>query len=172
MDSLAFLKSTAVIGPLYVLHGDEAFLKRQVLHALRTRAVGPDADDQSVATHAGDKATFAAVIDELQTLPFFAPRRLVLVEGADPFVTRHRGQLEKSLDKLPATGVLVLDVKTWAANTRLAKMVDNASTTVCKAPPVYKLASWCTEWAAAQHQKQLPAAAAGLLVYILGGEMG
>src|SRR5207248_2683572 len=79
MDSLAFLKSTSAIGPLYVLHGDEAFLKRQVLHALRDRALGPDADDQSLAKHAGDKATYAAVWDELQTVPFFAPRRIVMV---------------------------------------------------------------------------------------------
>src|ERR1700730_3184887 len=107
MDSLVFLKSTAPIGPLYVLHGDEAFLKRQVLQVLRARALGPDADDQSVATHARDKATFAAVYDELQTAPFCAPRRIVVVEGADPFVTRFRSQLEKHIDKLPPTGVLV-----------------------------------------------------------------
>src|ERR1700732_1773807 len=113
MDSLAFLKSTAPIGPLYVLHGDEAFLKRQALHGLRARALGPGADAQSLSTHAGDKATFADVYDELQTLPFFAPRRIVVVEGADPFVTRFRSQLEKNIDKLPASGVLVLDVKTW-----------------------------------------------------------
>ena len=77
----------------------------------RARALGPDSDDQSVATHAGDKATFAAVYDELQTVPFFAPRRIVVVEGADPFVTRFRSQLEKNIDKLPPSGVLVLDVK-------------------------------------------------------------
>jgi DNA polymerase-3 subunit delta len=172
MESLAFLKSTGPIGPLYVLHGDEAFLKRQVLQVLRTRALGPDADDQSLATHAGDKATFAAVYDELQTVPFFAPRRIVVVDGADPFVTRFRSQLEKNIDKLPPSGVLVLDVKTWPANTRLAKMVAGTATIVCKAPPTYKLAPWCTEWAAAQHQKQLPAPAAGLLVDLVGAEMG
>jgi DNA polymerase-3 subunit delta len=172
MDSLAFLKSTAAIGPLYVLFGDEAFLKRQALLALRARALGPDADDQTMATHAGDKATFAAVYDELQTVPFFAPRRIVVVEGADPFVTRYRAQLEKNIDRLPPSGVLVLDVKTWAANTRLAKMVASAATIVCKAAPAYKLAPWCVEWAAAQHQKQLTSPAAGLLVDLVGAEMG
>ena len=40
MDCLAFLKSTAAIGPLYVLHGDEVFLKRQALEAVRARALG------------------------------------------------------------------------------------------------------------------------------------
>jgi DNA polymerase-3 subunit delta len=172
MDSLAFLKSSVAIGPLYILYGDEAFLKRQVLQALRARTLGPDADDQAVATHAGDKATFAEVYDELQTVPFFSPRRIVMVDGADPFVTRYRAQLEKCIDKLPASGVLVLDVKTWAANTRLAKMVSNDAAIVCKAPPAYKLAPWCTEWAQTQHQKQLPATAAGLLVDLVGADMG
>jgi DNA polymerase-3 subunit delta len=172
MDSLAFLESTAPVGPLYVLHGDEAFLKRQSLQALRARALGPDADDQSVAMHAGDKATFAAVYDELQTVPFFAPRRIVVVEGADPFVTRFRTQLEKNINNLPPSGLLVLDVKTWPANTKLAKLVAPAATIVCKAPPAYKLTPWCTQWAAAQHQKQLPAPAAALLVDLVGTEMG
>jgi DNA polymerase-3 subunit delta len=94
------------------------------------------------------------------------------VEGADPFVTRYRPQLEKNVGKLPPSGVLILDVKSWAANTRLAKMVDSAATIVCRAPPAYKLAAWCSDWAAARHEKQLSASAAGLLVDLVGAEMG
>ena len=109
---MAFLKSTTPAGPLYVLYGDEAFLKRQALLSLRARALGPDADEQAVATHDGETAAFAAVYDELHTAPFFAPRRLVVVADADDFVSKYRGQLEKIVDKLPATGVLVLDVTT------------------------------------------------------------
>ena len=89
MEALAFLgKSNAPILPLYVLHGDESFLKRQVLLALRSRALGPDADAAAVSAHPGDKAQFAAGWDELETAPFFAAKRLVVVENADPFVTR------------------------------------------------------------------------------------
>ena len=62
MDALAFLnRPPAAVGPLYVLHGDEAFLKRQALLAIRERAVGPDADEQAVSVYAGDVATFAQV---------------------------------------------------------------------------------------------------------------
>lgn len=173
MDALAFLaQSVANIGPLYVLHGDEAFLKRQALLALRRRALGLDCDDAVVSAHAGDTAQFAAVWDELQTAPFFAPRRFVVVENADPFVTRFRALLEKKIATLPATGVLVLDVKLWPANTRLAKMVDNAATIVCKAPQAYKLPGWCATWSASAHGKQLPPAAAQLLVDLTGSDMG
>jgi DNA polymerase-3 subunit delta len=177
MDALAFLaKKSAPIEPLYVLQGDEDFLKRHTLLAIRARAQGPDADEGMATAHAGDKAQFAAVWDELETAPFFAPKRIVVVENADPFVTRYRSILERKLDKksaqLPASGILVLDVKIWPSNTRLAKMVNAAATIVCKAPAAYKLAGWCSEWANTQYGKQLLAPAAQLLVDLIGAEMG
>src|SRR5205807_8997760 len=120
--------------PLYGVHGDEDVLRRRVLDALKAFVLGGEGDDFSISTHPGDKATFAAVFDELQTVPFFGARRLVVVENADPFVVRNRAALEKAVGDLPATGPLVLDVKSWAANTRLAKPVPDAVTIVCKAP--------------------------------------
>src|SRR3954452_43243 len=121
MDALPFLAKTPTkIGPLYVLHGDEPFLKRHVLRTIRAQLLGPDADEQSASAYPGDKAEFAPVFDELSTVAFFHPRRLVIIENADPFVTRFRPLLEKRVGAMPDTGCLVLDVKTWAANTRLA----------------------------------------------------
>src|SRR4051812_36169209 len=127
MDSLTFLeKPPKKPEPLYVVHGDEDFLKRRVMQALRRRVLGEDEDGAGFVAYPGDKAAFATVFDELQTLPFFSPRRLVVVENADPFVTRFRAQLEKALNSLPPTGVLVLDVRTWQSTTRLAKKVEGA----------------------------------------------
>jgi DNA polymerase-3 subunit delta len=173
MEALSFLASPkAKLGPLYVVHGDEPFLKRHVVRAVRKRALGEASDEQSVSLYPGDKATFAEVFDDLDTVPFFDPRRVVLVENADPFVSKYRGDLETKLAHLPETGVLILDVKTWASNTRLAKMIDNAATIVCKAPGSQYIGKWCSEWCAAQYQKQLPVPAASLLVDLVGPEMG
>jgi DNA polymerase-3 subunit delta len=174
MDALPFLagNAKAKLGSLYVVHGDEAFLKRQVIRALRKSALGDAADEQSVSTYSGDKAIFAEVFDELDTVPFFDPKRVVLVDNADPFVTKYRGELEKKLAHLPATGLLILDVKTWAANTRLARMIDTASTIVCKAPASQFLAKWCTEWCAGQYGKQIAVDAAKLLTELVDAEMG
>jgi DNA polymerase-3 subunit delta len=173
MDAVAFLsRPPAKAGPLYVLHGEESFLKRQAIRVIRNAAVGPEADEQAVAVKAGDTATFADVFDELETLPFFFPRRLVVVDNADPFVTEHRAELERKVGSLPSTGTLVLDVKSWAANTRLAKLVDNTATIVCKAPPSASVPGWCSEWAQAHHGKQLPSPAARLLADLVGPELG
>ncbi|HYT92048.1 MAG TPA: DNA polymerase III subunit delta [Gemmataceae bacterium] len=174
MDSLSFLDSPPSGKPrrLYILHGDEDFLKRRVLQAIKERVLGPDGDSFGLSTNAGDKAAFAAVYDELQTVPFFGPRRLVIVENADPFITRYRDLLEKVIGDLPETGVLVLEVKSWPSNTRLYKMVDAASAIGCKAPPAYKLPPWCVQWAASQYGKKLAADGAALLVDLIGADMG
>ncbi len=180
MDSRAFLeKATNSPGSLakklqsvYVLYNDEDFLKRQVVAALRKLVFEANDNEFGLSTHAGDKADFAAVRDELETVPFLSPRRMVVVENADPFVTRYRAALEKYLNQPPAFGILVLDVKSWPSNTKLYKMVDSAGAISCKAPPAYKLPDWCMAWARSHHGKELPLAAARLLVDLVGPEMG
>jgi DNA polymerase-3 subunit delta len=174
MDSLAYLEraSRSTLAPVYVLHGDETFLKRQVLAAIRARAFGENADEFSLSTYSGDKADFAAVRSELETLPFLCPRRVVIIENADPFVTRHRQVLEGYVAAPASSGTLVLDVKTWPANTRLAKLVPSDVTLVCKGPAAFKVPDWCVRWAASHYQKQLAPAAARVLVDLVGTDMG
>jgi DNA polymerase III subunit delta len=174
MDSLAFLDraTRASPEPIYVLHGDEDFLKRQVLAGIRKRSLEAESDSFGLSFYSGDKITFAEIRDELETLPFAGSRRLVVVEGADPFVTAARTLLEKYFSQPAATGTLVLDVKTWRSDTKLAKLLKDNATIVCKAIPAYRLPSWCVKWMAAQHGKRLSPDAADLLVELVGTDMG
>lgn len=174
MDSLAFLDRADRVNvqPVYALAGDELFLKRHVLAALRAKVLGPEGSEFGPSTIAGDKAIWAAVHDELETLPLLSPRRFVVVENADPFVTRERARLEKYVAQPSAVGVLVLDVTTWPSNTRLAKLLPDEATLVCKTPAAHRLPEWCRAWASARHGKELAPAAAQLLVELVGAEMG
>jgi DNA polymerase-3 subunit delta len=174
MDAITFLErgDKAKVQPVYAVHGDEAFLKRRVVAALRRLVLGPGDDAFSVSTFAGDTVSFATVHGELRTLPFLAPRRLVVVENADPFVKQERARLEQYLAAPAETGVLVLDVLTWQTNTRLAKLLPEAAVLVCKAPAAHKLPEWCVAWCRDQHNKELTLGAARLLVDLTGPEMG
>jgi DNA polymerase-3 subunit delta len=178
MEALTFLDRLAKAKPqpIYVVHGDEAFLRRQVLLGLRELILGPGDDGFGLSSHAGEKATWAEVVDDLHTLPLLAPRRLVLVEQADPFVTRERARLERLVGDMPdkgeVRGVLVLDVQAWPSTTRLAKMTPDVRTIVCKGPPSATLPQWCVTWCGARHGKQLSAPAARLLVDLVGSDMG
>jgi DNA polymerase III subunit delta len=173
VDALTFVERPR-LQPLYAVYGDEGLLRRLVLQAIRQVVLGDDqgSTDFGYSAHTGDKATFAAVVDELETVPFFGERRLVVVENADPFVSQHRPALERLVADLPSTGCLVLDVKSWTSTTRLAKMLGPDASIDCKAPAPYKLPQWCTRWALSQHTKQLSAPAAALLVELVGPEMG
>jgi DNA polymerase-3 subunit delta len=174
MDSFTFLEraGSSRPQPVHVVYGDEDFLRRRVLEALRTLVLGADDGAFGLSTHAGDKATFAAVHEDLLTVPFLGERRLVIVENADPFVTRSRAALEKYVAQPAAHATLVLDVRSWPSNTKLAKLVPDGATIVCKAPQPYKLPEWCASWAAEQHGKQLTGPAARLLVDLVGADMG
>jgi DNA polymerase-3 subunit delta len=178
MDSLTFLDRLATATPqaLYVLHGDEAFLKRQVQQALRVLVLGSEDNAFALAVHAGDRATWAAVTEDLHTLPFLSPRRLVIVENADPFVSAERPRLERLFRDLSGrsnpTGILVLDVQNWASNTNLAKQTPDSSLIVCKALSPQQLPAWCMRHCQSKHGKTLASAAARLLVELVGAEMG
>ena len=174
MDSLTFLQGAAKAKPrpIYVLYGDEHFLKRRVTAALRMLVLGADDDGFGISSRDGEKANWAEIHDELETLPFLSSRRLVVIERAEPFVTRERPRLEKYFAEPSKTGVLVLEVQSWPANTKLAKLLPEAATLVCKAPEARKLPEWCAEWCAAGHGKPLSAPAARLLVDLVGADMG
>jgi DNA polymerase-3 subunit delta len=174
MDSLAFLENATKIEPqpLYVLHGDSEFLKRLVVGALRRRILPSGDESFGLSTYSGEKLAWAAVNDELHTLPFLGSRRLVVIEDADPFVSECRGQLEKYAASPSSSGILVLVVKTWPSTTRLAKMLDDRATIDCKTPKPYLLPEWCRKQVAGVHGKQLSLEAAQLLVELVGPEMG
>jgi len=175
MDALAFIDKppdAKKLASIYVLHGDEDFLKRQVLAVLRKVVFGSEENEFGFSTQSGDQAEFAAVCSELETIPFLSPRRLVAIEGADPFVTQYRSALEKYVSKPAESGILVLVVKSWPSNTKLAKMVPSAGSIACNAPKPYQLIDWCVKWSASQYGKPIAQSAARLLVDLVGTEMG
>jgi DNA polymerase-3 subunit delta len=108
----------------------------------------------------------------LETLPFLSSRRLVVIDNADPFVTRNRAALEKYIASPATTGILVLDVASWPANTKLAKALSADSTIVCKSLSAQKLPDWCIQRSTSVYDKQLLVPAARLLVDLVGTEMG
>lgn len=171
MDALEFLEQKKPANqPIYVLTGEEDFLRRAVRESLERQLLG-DADREfAVSVYAGDTAQFSTIKGELDTLPFLSPRRIVVIELADPFVSEFRPQLERLVEK-PSKGVLILEVKSWPSNTRLYKMVPSEATIQCKAPPMQRLPAWCVHRAAV-HGKKLTQKGAEMLVELIGASLG
>lgn len=176
MHAIEYLKDPAKVAlkPVYAVFGDDAFLRRETLHEIARAALpGGDDDELSVARFPGESAGLADVLDELRTLPFFSKRRLVIVEGADPFVTAHRKELETYVEQPSTSGVFVLSVKAWPSSTKLAKLIEKAGLAVeCKGPQDRMLTPWLVHVAKTRYQAQLDPGAAELLLELVGPEVG
>jgi len=173
VDALPFIAAAkAKRHPIYALSGDEDFLKRLARERIIATALGGEDAEFAVTVYSGDKLEFSTVRNNLDTLPFLAPCRIVVVENADPFVTDHRPALEHYAAKPNAAGVLVLELKTFPETTKLAKALPDAAKVSCKSLPAYKLPAWCVEWARSHHNKKLAVDVAEALVELVGASMG
>jgi len=154
--------------------GDESFLRRQSLLRLREAVLGGDEGDFSFSSFEGRGAEFRDVVDELATVAMFGGEtRLVVVEDADDFVSRFRPQLEDYVARPSDSGVLVLDLKSFPANTRLYKAVAAEGLLIdCSAPQAAGIVRWLGTWARETHKSVLSQPAAEMLVEMVGPELG
>lgn len=180
--ALDFLASPpAELPPVCVLHGDEWFLKRLVRQQLVASAGGQDVP---VERWEGDAASWRDLSDGLCTRSLFGPaRRMVIVSDADTFVSQHRLPLEEYVGSPSPAATLVLEVRSWAGNTRLAKSVAARGLSIaCRAPErssgqkksldVPRLLAWMEQRARHTHGLRLPRAAAQQLLDLTGPELG
>lgn len=178
-----FLKAPpADLPAVCVLHGDESFLKRLCLRSLQDTLAGDDEDFLATQLD-GNAVLWRDVSDELSTASLFGPsQRVVILRGADEFVSKHRPQLEDYVASPAKSSTLVVDVKSFPGNTRLAKSVAASGLVIACRPPersgkskavdVAKLTKWITSWAKSEHGIKLKATATQQLVDLVGTDLG
>lgn len=158
------------IYPVYVLHGDDAFLRDHHRKEI-VDSVVDGADPQLCITALDSSAELSDVLDELRTVPFLAPHRLVILRDADAFVKTHRAALEKFFQKPPSSASLLLVVASWQSNTRLAKLVAKIGEAIdCSVPEKGDLAQWLTK-SASKRGKKIARDAAELLGQWVGRDL-
>lgn len=174
LDLLADDSALGRAGPVIAVVGDEPFLKREVRSQIEQVVLGDDDAELSLSVFTGDKLELRDVLDALSTVSMFGNgRRLVWILEADDFVSRYRPALEEYVARPAAGGVLVLDVASWPANTRLAKAVAASGTTIeCRAPAEGAALKWVVGWARQRHAVQIERTAAEQLLEIIGPEPG
>ena len=174
VDALAFLEKAAKskLLPMYALFGEEDFLKRMCRDAIIARAVGDSDPEFAVTNFPGDKLDYTTVRNELSTMPFLCPMRVLVIDQADSFVSAHRESLEKYIANPSKIGVLILDVKTFPETTKLAKAMPEGAKIVCKSPTENKLTQWCGTWTKSAHAKTITSDAVGMLIGLIGPQMG
>ena len=152
---------------VYVLAGTDGYLLDAARGEVVSAVIGKADPQTCLASFDGD-VELTAVLDELRTMPFLAPRRAVVVRDADAFVAANREELEKYLENPAKHSSLILMVLSWPSNTRLAKLVARVGQVYdCSAPQEGSLARWLSQ-AAARRGKKLDSRAAEMLEEWMG----
>jgi len=157
---------------IVVLHGDDQFLQREQLTALRA-VVAEKHGDVELLRFEGKTAALADVLDELRSFGLMQQHKVVVVNDADPFVTAHREALERYASEPVEMATLVLRPGKWNKQWKLHKAIDKVgAVSKCEAPSAAEALNWTKKRAKGEHKAKITAQAASLLVEHLGSDLG
>ena len=105
MKSLNEDIKTGQFKPAYLLYGEEAYLKKQYKDKL-TKAMLPESDTVNYAYYEGKGTNPAELIDLAETMPFFADRRLIVVENSG-FFKNATPELADYIKNMPGTACFI-----------------------------------------------------------------
>ena len=111
---------------VYLLCGEQAYLRIQNRDRLRAALLG-DGDQMNVSVYTGMDVTAREIIDEAMTLPFFADRRVILMENSVFFskkASTESDALAAFLPEIPETASLVFVEESPDKRKKLYKAVQ------------------------------------------------
>ena len=166
-------KKASDIKDVYAVFGADAFRKREAVQAI-CHAIMEGGGGQDGPTRLdGAEVDLATVLDEVRTYSLLGGRRIVVVEEADPLITRHRQALERYCAAPVDSGTLILVCNSLPANTRLYKTIVKTGLVIKCVPLKGKaLIDWVAQRCAAEYGKELDSRAAWLLRETVGTSLG
>lgn len=157
---------------IYVIAGKDESLVNAKCQELVDELLDPQQRMMALLSTGGDEASISDVLDELRTVPFLADKRVVVVKGADEFISKHRSILERYFEKPAPTGILILTTSGWDGRTRLSKMLSKVGTLIQLAQPKrWEIPGLLVQYAADKHKVNINRDAAELLADLAGDEL-
>jgi DNA polymerase-3 subunit delta len=166
-------KSESGQAPIYVIAAKDDSLLNMECDRLLDKLLGDTDRQTALFAPEMDKVEISEILDELRTLPFLAPKRVVLLKGADRFISDHRETLEKYFDSPCTTGILIMTVNSWPATTKLAKKLSAGAGDLIsiREPKAWELPQKIMQYASDAYGKTLAKPAAELLVELAGDQL-
>ncbi len=122
MKSLNEDLKTGKFKQIYLLYGQEGYLKRQYKERF-VKAMVPEGDTMNYSCYEGKKTDVKEVIDLAETLPFFAERRLIVLEDTGFFKSGGNDLADYISGGVPATTYFLFVEKEVDKRSRLYKSV-------------------------------------------------
>lgn len=89
------------VSPLYVCYGTETYLLREFLAFLTQKLIEPEHRDFAISKYDLAETSLDVVLEDAQTLPFMAPKKLIIANNAVFFTgAKESGKVQHQPDKL------------------------------------------------------------------------
>lgn len=111
--------------PVYLLYGNEAYLKKLYKNKLKDGVLG-DSDEMNYSYFEGKGIDINKIVDIAQTLPFFSERRLIIIENSGLF--KAQNDLTDHLKSFSSTTIIVFVESEVDKRNRLFKAVKDRGT--------------------------------------------
>lgn len=122
MQRLVQDMKTGELNHIYLLYGAEAYLRKQYRDRLKEAIIG--GDTMNYHYYEGKDIPVGEVIDQAETLPFFAERRLIVIENSGLFKSGGE-QLAEYLPTLPPTAYFLFVETEVDKRSKLYKTVSS-----------------------------------------------
>lgn len=114
---------------LYILRGDDPTRFKEVLTGFKTDLGDPEMADLNTTVLEGESLNFETLHADALTMPFLAPRRLVVVEKGRIFLSKFnqesRLKMLQLFEDLPPTSALVLQIEDQQVKRRGERLWEN-----------------------------------------------
>lgn len=114
--------------PVYLLYGEEAYLRKQYKDKLRAALVAPD-DTMNYSSYEGKDINTKAIIDLSETMPFMAERRLIVIENSGLMKSSDE-DFAAYMKEIPETTCFVFVEQEVDKRSRMYKAVKDAGRAV------------------------------------------
>ncbi len=187
--------------PVYVVFGKDEFLRSRRLGGLLRQLIGDADESMALSTLSGATSAVVDVLDECRTPSLLAPVRVVCVRDADQLFAKDnedgesaaqassmgagkskraayrqltgRELMEKYLESPCASGVLVLECKSWPKTTRLYKQIEKVGRNIdCEPPSGRDFDAWVRQMAREEFGCKLSGDASERLIDLIGENPG
>lgn len=165
--------SAAEIPHLLLITGQDFYMVSQTCQQLIGSLVDETQKMTALTEWKASEVKLADVLDELRTVPFLSPCRIVLIRDAEPFIQQYSQALIEYLNNPTPTGYLFLTAESLDKRTKFAKAVQEKNVWLqAQTPSGRQLPAYLIDYAANTHQVKVDTASCQLLIEWIGDEPG
>ncbi len=153
---------------VYLLQGDEDLLVEHALTELLDQLIPEPDRPLNLDVVYADEIPIGDLMTRIDTLPFFGPRRVVVVKAADTWKAADQERLAAYLEQGPPPSALILIAEALDRRRRLYTMVRRVGEIrECPRLSAREVATWITKWVR-EHKLRMDAEAIDALVALVG----